>query len=142
MLMRFSQYRHELSSDPMSAFRYRAFISYSHDDEQTARWLHRRLEVYRLPKQFVTTRHLATNRVGAIFRDREELATSGDLSSSLKEALAESENLIVICTPNAASSHWVNEEIKLFKRIRSSDRVFCLLAGDPFEQFDRLSVGW
>ena len=39
----------------MSAFRYKAFISYSHDDEQTARWLHRRLETYRLPKQFVAS---------------------------------------------------------------------------------------
>ena len=124
----------------MSTFRYKAFISYSHDDEQTARWLHRRLEAYRLPKQFVASRDLTTNRVGAIFRDRDELATSGDLSAAIKDALIESENLIVICTPNAARSKWVNEEIKLFKQLRSSDRVFCLLAGDPKDSFPKAAL--
>ena len=29
--------------------RYRAFLSYSHTDEKTARWLMRRLESYRVP---------------------------------------------------------------------------------------------
>jgi tetratricopeptide (TPR) repeat protein len=119
----------------MSDFRFKAFISYSHKDEKTAKWLHRWLENYRLPKQFVTSQRLGSNRVGVIFRDRDELGTSGNLSASIQEALRESECLIIICTPNAARSSWVNEEIKLFKRIRSPDRVFCLLAGDPENSF-------
>ncbi len=119
----------------MSDFRFKAFISYSHDDEKIASWLHRGLEAFRVPKKFVSSRGLATNRVGAIFRDRDELATSRNLSKSIQTALTESENLIVICTPNAVRSSWVNEEIKLFKQLRSSDRVFCLLAGDPEHSF-------
>ena len=117
-----------LISQLMPDFRFRAFISYSHADEQTAKWLHQRLENYRLPRQFVASQGLSSNRLGIIFRDRDELASSDDLSTSIKTALGESENLIVICTPDSASSNWVNEEIKLFKQIRSNDRVFCVLA--------------
>jgi len=124
----------------MPDFRFRAFISYSHADEQTAKWLHQRLENYRLPRQFVASQGLSSNRLGTIFRDRDELASSDDLSTSIKTALGESENLIVICTPDSASSNWVNEEIKLFKQIRSNDRVFCVLAGDPDESFPEAAL--
>ncbi len=34
-------------------FKYRAFISYSHSDEQWATWLHKALETYRVPKHVV-----------------------------------------------------------------------------------------
>ena len=34
-------------------FRYRAFISYSHSDEKWARWLHRALETYGIPKRLI-----------------------------------------------------------------------------------------
>ena len=34
-------------------FRYRAFISYSHADEVWAKWLHKSLETYRVPKHLV-----------------------------------------------------------------------------------------
>ncbi len=39
--------------DTISAFKYWAFISYSHADEKWASWLHRILEAYKLPKQVV-----------------------------------------------------------------------------------------
>ena len=34
-------------------FQYRAFISYSHADEEWAKWLHKSLETYRMPKRLV-----------------------------------------------------------------------------------------
>ena len=34
-------------------FKYRAFISYSHADEEWAKWLHKALETYRVPKRLV-----------------------------------------------------------------------------------------
>lgn len=33
----------------MERFEYYAFVSYSHQDEKRAKWLHRKLEMYRLP---------------------------------------------------------------------------------------------
>jgi eukaryotic-like serine/threonine-protein kinase len=34
-------------------YKYRAFISYSHADEEWAKWLHKALETYRMPKRLV-----------------------------------------------------------------------------------------
>lgn len=110
--------------------KYRAFLSYSHVDAKFARWLQRRLETYRPP------RHLRSDGeprgLGPVFRDREELASSASLSDSVNAALAESEKLIVICSPAAACSRWVNEEIRVFRRARGSDHVLCVIVdGGP-----------
>ena len=38
----------------------------------------------------------------------------------------------MICSPKAAKSRWVNEEILTFKRLGREDRIFCLIvAGEP-----------
>ena len=115
--------------------RYRAFISYSHSDEKWAKWLLRCLEAYRVPGRIVERYGLDTNRLIPIFRDREELASSGDLSATIQNALTESASLIVICSPAAAASRWVNEEVKVFKQMGKGDQVFCLLVGDPSNSF-------
>lgn len=73
------------------ARRYRAFISYSHADEAGARWLMRRLETYRVPRRLVGTdgaHGRIDARLGAFFRDRDELTASGDLGATIREALA------------------------------------------------------
>ena len=60
------------------------------------------------------------------------MPTSADLALSVREALAESRSLIIICSPDAARSRWVNEEIRLFKALGREDRIFCLIvAGEP-----------
>lgn len=118
-------------------FRYRAFISYSHADKATAVWLHRALESYRLPRPLVgsqTALGPVPGRLGPIFRDREELAAVGDLSAELTAALADSRFLIVIASPNAVQSHWVNEEIRQFKLVHAASggatRVLALIPPD------------
>jgi len=116
-------------------YKYRAFLSYSHSDESTARWLQRRLETYRVPKRLAQAKGLTTGRLAPIFRDREELASSSDLSSEIENALTSSESLIVICSPAAARSRWVNEEIVRFRSLGRSERVFCFLIGDPEVSF-------
>lgn len=111
----------------MSDFKYRAFISYSHTDEKWAKWLHRRLESYRPPKSLNISKTLTP-----IFRDRDELAASRDLSASILEALGSSENLVVICSPAAARSHWVNEEVEEFTRLGRGNQIFSLFVdGKP-----------
>jgi len=110
---------------------YKAFISYSHQDEKWARWLHKGLETYRIPKHVVRQHGLGSNRLIPIFRDREELASSGDLSTTIQQALSDSESLVVICSPAASESRWVNEEIKHFKQMGKADRVYCLLVDNP-----------
>jgi hypothetical protein len=116
-------------------FRYRAFISYSHSDESWAKWLHRSLETYRVPKHLVGTETAfgrVPERFTPVFRDRDELATATNLGETLIRALEQSACQIVICSPAAAKSRWVNEEILTFKRLGREHRIFCLIvAGEP-----------
>ena len=97
--------------------RYSAFISYNHRDRAWAVWLHRALERYRVPKRLwgrPAPWGTIGERLPPVFRDRDELATSSDLAGSVREALAESATLVVVCSPNSASSKWVDEEIRTF----------------------------
>ena len=97
--------------------RFSAFISYNHRDRDWAVWLHRALERYRVPKRLwgrPSPWGPLEARLPPVFRDRDELATSTDLAASVREALAQSATLIVICSPNSAKSKWVNEEIRTF----------------------------
>lgn len=111
---------------------YRAFISYSHSDEASARWLQQALEGYRLPRSLRKSRPTLPARLYPIFRDKDELATATDLSDSIRMALHDSEALIVICSPAARASRWVNEEIRSFRALGRGDRIFCLMvAGSP-----------
>ena len=116
----------------MSSFRYKAFISYSHRDERWAAWLHRALESYRIPRKLVQSRQGTgglPRRIRPVFRDREELSSGADLSHTVKQALADSENLVVVCSPAAAESHWVKEEIREFIHLGRKDRIFCIIVG-------------
>ena len=123
-----------------TSFKYRAFISYSHSDEKWARWLHHGLETYRLPKGVVgreTEFGPVPARFTPVFRDREELATATNLGATLVAALEQSACQIVICSPKAAKSRWVNEEILTFKRLGREDRIFCLIVdGEPGASLD------
>lgn len=121
-----------MSVEPL---RYRAFISYSHRDERWARWLHRALERYRIPRRLVgreTASGTVPARLAPVFRDREELPTGTDLGRVVNAALEQSAALIVICSPAAAQSRWVNEEVRAFHRLGRQERIFCLIvAGAP-----------
>ena len=113
-----------------------AFLSYSHDDEKDAAWLHENLEEFRVPKRLVgqlTDMGPVPKRLAPIFRDRHELAAAADLGEEIEEAIAGSRFLIVLCSMSAAQSHWINEEIKCFKRLHREDRVLAvILDGEPF----------
>jgi len=115
--------------------RYRAFISYSHADARWATWLHRRLEGYRLPSRLRggTGEHgPLPDRLSPIFRDREDLSSAGHLGPQIQAALAESEALVVVCSPGAARSPWVDSEIRAFKRLGRGDRIYAFIVdGEP-----------
>ena len=114
---------------------YCGFISYSHSDTRIATRLHRWLEAYRVPRRLVgraTSFGPVPARLNPIFRDRDELPTSADLGGQIQAALAASATLIVICSPHAARSRWVNEEILSYKRLGRADRILCLIVdGEP-----------
>lgn len=109
--------------------KYHSFISYSHTDKRWAEWLHRGLETYRLPAGVREGREDIPEKFFPVFRDRDELAGASVLGDRLRGALEESRWLVVICSPNAAKSFWVNEEVMHFKRLGRADKILCLIVG-------------
>ena len=124
--------------------RYTAFLSYSHKDAAAAGRLHRRLETYRMPKRLVGTeraRGPVPARLAPIFRDREELPAATDLSETVRAALAQSGALIVLCSPAAAGSLWVAEEIETFRKLHPGRPILAaVLDSDPPDCFPRASA--
>jgi tetratricopeptide (TPR) repeat protein len=126
---------HPKSSTTMTSLRYWAYISYSHRDEKWARWLHNAIETYRVPGQLVgktAGENVIPKRLMPIFRDRSDLHSAHDLGVVLDKAINESEYMIVVCSPRAVQSRWVNEEILRFKRLGRESRILpIIIEGEP-----------
>ena len=115
------------------ALKYRAFISYSHADTSWAKWLHRGLESFHIDKD-LAGRETATGLIPTALRpfDRDEFTAGHALTEQTRAALEASAALIVICSPSAAKSPYVNEEIRLFKARHAKWPVIPLIvAGRP-----------
>jgi tetratricopeptide (TPR) repeat protein len=110
--------------------RYWAFLSYSSEDRATAIWLQRALETYRIPRRLVgrpIPAGVTPHRFKPIFRDSTELAADPDLFASILTALEQSAYLIVVCSPRAALSHWVDQEIVRFRELHGHSRILAVL---------------
>jgi tetratricopeptide (TPR) repeat protein len=98
--------------------KYRAFLSYSHRDTVWAKWLHARLEGFRIDKD-LSERETPLGQVPKtlrpIFRDREDFSGGHTLADATVTALDASAALIVLCSTVSAGRPAVNEEVRLFR---------------------------
>jgi len=117
------------------AAHYFAFLSYSHNDSEDADWLHEELERFRVPSVLrgrVTANGVVPKRLTPIFRDQHDLAAADDLNEEICDALEASRCLLVLCSPAAAKSKWINVEIETFKRIHPEGAIIAaVIAGEP-----------
>jgi len=125
---------------------YRAFISYSHSDSRYAIQLQRSLENFRLAQDTTEKLGLSGNQLGTVFRDASDLGAASELSAALTDALAKSNTLIVVCSPGAASSKWVDQEVREYRRIHGANAhvlpVIAPTAGDaPAEDLFPAALG-
>lgn len=106
---------------------YAAFISYRHlpRDAAVAQRVQKAIETYRLPR---SVKSVSGRRLGKCFRDEDELAASHSLPDSIRNALAHSRCLVVICSPETQESPWVRREIDLFMQLHGRERIICVLA--------------
>ena len=112
--------------------RYAAFISYAHADEIMAARLHKALETYPVP------RHLRAEGKATkpVFRDVAELTAAHSLSEEIRDAVKASRVLIVLCSPAAKASHWVNEEIRFFRALHGDAAILsAIIEGNPDTAF-------
>ena len=122
-----------------SVFRFRAFLSYSHRDRAWGEWLHKALENYRIPKDLVGQTRAGSSipkSLRPVFRDREDFAAGPSLNDKTNVALEASQFLIVLCSPNAAKSTYVSEEVRRFKALGSGRVLALIVDGEPNEGSD------
>ncbi|HVF71352.1 MAG TPA: TIR domain-containing protein [Chthoniobacterales bacterium] len=120
---------------------YWCFISYRHADNkepgrQWATWLHQALETYEVPTDLIGTKNergdTIPDRIFPVFRDEEELPADAQLSNPIETALRRSRFLVVLCSPRAAQSRFVAEEILTFKNLGKKDRILAaIIDGEP-----------
>jgi len=114
-------------------YKYAGFISYAHADEAMAARLHHALETFKIPGDISLSRD---RKLHPIFRDTTELTAHHSLSEKIQDAVNSSRFLIVLCSSAAKSSHWVNEEIRLFRKLHGENSILCaLLEGSPKTSF-------
>ncbi len=119
----------------LSTFSYRAFLSYSHLDARYANWLHSALESFPIAKELIgreTAAGPVPKSLQPIFRDRDDFSAGPPLKDQTQKALERSQFLLVLCSPNAAMSPYVDEEIRQFKSLgRATSIIPIIIAGDP-----------
>jgi len=113
---------------------YDAFISYGSNDSQVlARSLYRAL--LRLAKPWYKF------RIQRIFLDKAELPASSDLRGAIEQALASSRWLILLASPAAAQSRWVNREVSWWlDNGRASHLIIATTS--PEVRWDEDAGGW
>lgn len=113
---------------------YNAFISYKHapEDNVVAEAVHKGLERFHIPRKI--RKKTGMKRISRIFRDKDELPITSDLSDSISTALADADYLIVICSTNTKESAWVPREIEYFLKNHSKRDIFTVLVnGEPYD---------
>lgn len=121
--------------------RFSAFISYNYNsgDAKFARRLHQQLETYRLPRKLRRKSGgpaSELHRLKPLFRDADEMSAAADLSKAIRDALAQSDFLIVVCSPAAAKSKWVGREIEFFRTLHGDQHILAaLVEGTPETSF-------
>lgn len=106
--------------------RYDGFISYSHGaDGRLAPALQKALQ--HLAKPWY--RRTALN----VFRDETGLSVDPHLWGAIVAALDDAEWFILLCSPAAAQSEWVNREVEHWKATRPVDRILPVVTDGHWE---------
>jgi WD40 repeat protein len=117
---------------------YKAFISYSHAvDDKLAPALQSAL--HRFAKPFYRKRSIR------IFRDRSSLQLTPQLWPAIQEALAESEYFLLMASPEAANSRWVQAEVDEWLKLHSgsADKILLVLTeGEAVWQDSENDFDW
>src|SRR5712691_8791390 len=95
---------------------YDAFISYSHaKDKPVAAALQSKVQTLGKPRY--------RRRALRLFRDDTSLSATPSLWPSIEQALGQSRFLILLASPEAAASQWVNKEVAYWLEHKSADTL-------------------
>lgn len=120
-------------------YEYFAFISYKEEDAEWAKWLQRKLEHYKLPTALRKENPELPERISPIYEYKSE-AGGGRLKDVIWKGLASSKYLIIICSPRATKSEWLNNGIRYFVESGQEENIIPFIvegkpkAGNPDEE--------
>ncbi|HSS26218.1 MAG TPA: TIR domain-containing protein, partial [Mycobacterium sp.] len=100
---------------------YDAFLSYTHRDRPVASGIQKGLHQI--------GRRLGQLRALRVFRDDTNLEVSPDLWGKITEAMDRARFLVVVLSPGAAGSYWVNQEVGYWLQRWGRERLLLVLAG-------------
>lgn len=103
------------------AMEFDVFISYSRKNSDIARVLERALDAYVPPEGLGLPRTQLR-----VFRDESDIRGS-DYVASIRNHLSNSRKLLVVCSPAARASVYVNEEIEIFAQVRGPEHIISIL---------------
>lgn len=105
-----------------NTYHYYAFISYATTDSKLAKWLQHQLSYYHIPTSVKKSKIGIPNKIRPIFIYEYDLA-GNQLHQAIEQELSASKYLIVICSPNAAKSKYVNREVETFIKQGRSEYI-------------------
>lgn len=129
--------------------KYYAFLSCSPEDNRGVQadspaaghrdwgnWLEAALKAYVIPPELVGQINgrgeIIPERIASVFRDESELSEATGLSAETRQALEQSNCLIVICSPRATQSRQVNAVVSYFKQLGRDHQILpFVIAGTP-----------
>ena len=103
-----------------ASFTYDAFLSYNHQDGAVAAGIQKGL--HRIGRRMGQLNALR------VFRDTTDMAANPDLWGKVTDAMDRSRYLIVVLSPRAAASEWVNKEVAYWLEQRGPDQLLIVVA--------------
>lgn len=120
---------------PRAAHDFDAFLSYSRKDTAFAVRLESALESYRFPKGLQSVKRSLN-----VFRDESDITASDDYHRTIEQHLKGSAKLVVICSPDARKSQYVEDEIRRFIQTRGEQDIYSSPASSPMSKYGHAAL--
>lgn len=118
-------------------YNYFAFISFQNADAREAVRLQHAIENYRLPAVLCREDRSIPRRIKPLFCYLNDMHSGEELMADLKQRMEQSRFLIVVCSPHAVASPYVNSGIDYFVSLGRRDSIIPVIvdgvpySGDP-----------
>jgi WD40 repeat protein len=104
---------------------YQAFLSYSRADRRIALALHRALVRFAKPR--------FRRPLVSLFRDETGLAVTPALWGAIQAAMDDSEQFVLLASPESAASRWVRQEIEYWLASKGASTMLLVIVGGRIE---------
>ena len=114
-------------------YKYFAFISFQNKDAKYAVAIQRQIENYRLPTALLRENNNLPKRVSPCYCYLNDMHHTEEMMQELRKRMQQSHYLIVLCSPNAVKSPYINAGIDYFVSLGRRDKIIpIIIDGTPY----------